>query len=62
MIFEQGRWHENRMNRLRVQRPDVMAGVRQRGLQRLEQIKYAVVERNGKVSVIEREPPPPEES
>ncbi len=50
------------MNRLRVQRPDVMAGVRQRGLQRLEQIKYAVVERNGKVSVIEREPPPPEES
>ena len=46
------------MKRLRVQRPDVMSAVRQRGLQRLEQIKYAVVERDGKVSIIEQDPPP----
>lgn len=58
VIFEHGRWHENRMKRLRVQRPDVMSAVRQRGLQRLEQIKYAVVERDGKVSIIEQDPPP----
>ena len=58
VIFDHGRWHENRMKRLRVQRPDVMSALRQRGLQRLERIQYAVVERGGKVSIIEREPPP----
>lgn len=58
VIYEKGDWHQNRMHRLRIERSDVMAAVRQSGLQRLEQISYAVVERDGKVSVI----PPNEES
>ncbi|MCQ8279435.1 DUF421 domain-containing protein [Acetobacteraceae bacterium KSS8] len=52
VIYENGGWHEKRMRGLRIERSDVMAAIRQSGLQRLEQIAYAVVERDGKVSVI----------
>lgn len=52
VIYEKGQWHDNRMRRMRIERSDVMAAVRQSGLQRLEQIAYAVVERDGKVSVV----------
>jgi uncharacterized membrane protein YcaP (DUF421 family) len=53
VIYERGEWHEDRMSMLRVQRSDVMAAIRSRGLQRLEQVRYAVIERDGKVSIIE---------
>lgn len=52
IVFERGHWHERRMRGLRLQPADVMAAVRQRGLERLEQVRYAVVERDGKVSII----------
>ncbi len=55
VIFEKGNWHLERMHTLRIQKQDVMAAARQRGLQRLEQVRYAVVERDGKVSIIEQE-------
>jgi uncharacterized membrane protein YcaP (DUF421 family) len=53
VVFERGQWHEERMRMLRLQEADVMSAVRQRGLQRLEQVRYAVVERDGKVSIVE---------
>jgi uncharacterized membrane protein YcaP (DUF421 family) len=56
VVFELGQWHEDRMKMLRVQQSDVMSAVRQRGIQRLEQVRYAVVERDGKISVIEGPP------
>ena len=34
---------------------DVMTAVRQKGLMRLEQVRYAIVERDGKVSIIPKE-------
>ena len=43
------------MRMLRVQKSDVMAAARTRGLQRLEQIRYAIVERDGKVSIVEED-------
>ena len=52
VIYEDGHWHEDRMRSLRVLEADVMAAVRQRGLMRLEQIRYAIAERDGKISVI----------
>ena len=55
VIFEQGEWHRDRMNALRILEADVMAAVRQRGLMRLDQVRYAVVERDGKVSIIPQE-------
>jgi uncharacterized membrane protein YcaP (DUF421 family) len=55
IIFERGQWHSHRMRTLRVQKADVMTAARQRGLGRLEQVRYAIVERDGKVSIIEQE-------
>jgi len=55
VIYERGRWHERRMRRLRVEHSDVMAAIRQSGMQRLEQVGYAIVERDGKVSVVRAE-------
>lgn len=52
VIFEDGTWHQDRMRALRVLEADVMAAARQRGLMRLEQVRYAVAERDGKVSII----------
>ena len=52
IVFEKGEWHQPRMRGLRMLESDVMAAVRQKGLMRLEQVRYAVVERDGKVSII----------
>lgn len=52
VIFERGHWHGDRMRGLRMLESDVMTAVRQQGLMRLEQVRYAVVERDGKVSII----------
>ena len=52
VIYERGDWHEDRMRGMRVLESDVMAAVRQKGLMRLEQVRYAVVERDGKVSIV----------
>ena len=52
VVFERGHWYQDRMRDLRMLESDVMAAVRQKGLMRLEQVRYAVVERDGKVSII----------
>ena len=52
VVFEKGEWHQDRMRSLRMLESDVMAAVRQKGLMRLEQVRYAIVERDGKVSII----------
>ena len=58
VIFERGHWHGDRMRGLRMLESDVMAAVRQQGLMRLEQVRYAVVERDGKVSIVPESAPP----
>ena len=55
VLYEDGRWHEHRMRGLRMLESDVMTAVRQKGLMRLEQVRYAIVERDGKVSIIPKE-------
>ena len=55
VVYERGRWHEDRMRSLRLLEQDVMTAVRQRSLMRLEQVRYAVVERDGKISVVEED-------
>ena len=53
VIFENGAWNDARMRRLRIERTDVMAAARARGLRALGQVRYAVVERGGTISIIE---------
>ena len=52
IVYERGEWRQDRMRALRMLESDVMAAVRQKGLMRLEQVRYAIVERDGKVSII----------
>ena len=53
VIVEEGRLLKDRMDKARVDEGDVMNAARQlQGLERLEQIKYAVLERNGGITII----------
>lgn len=53
VIVENGCLIEDRMAKLRIDRDDVLRAAREtQGLERLEQIKYAVVERGGGISII----------
>ena len=56
VIVERGRAIKERMDRVRVDEADILETARQsQGLERLDQIKYAVLERSGKISVIPTE-------
>ena len=54
VLLEKGQWHVQAMKDLQVQDDDVMAIARDRGLKRLDQIDYAILERNGEISIIEK--------
>jgi uncharacterized membrane protein YcaP (DUF421 family) len=56
VVFENGEFNNRRMRHLRLNESDIMAAARQRGLMRLQQIRYAVAERDGKISIVEDQP------
>lgn len=55
VILDDGQWHEDRMHHLRVQAQDVMTAARQQGIESLERVKTAAVERNGAISVFKKD-------
>ena len=53
VLVDQGRPQKELMNRARVDEQDVLASAREKhGLERMEQIKYAILETNGMISII----------
>lgn len=54
VLMRDGQWQVDAMAGLRIEPDDVMAAARARGLTSLDQIKYAVVERTGGISIVER--------
>lgn len=54
VIFER-EFNRRRISRLRLTEQDVMAAARQRGPMRLDQVRYAVAERDGKISIVQDE-------
>jgi uncharacterized membrane protein YcaP (DUF421 family) len=55
VIVENGKLLEERTRQERVDLSDVLAAARERhGLERLDQIKYAVLERSGGISIVPR--------
>ncbi|MBV9760210.1 MAG: DUF421 domain-containing protein [Acidobacteriaceae bacterium] len=52
LLLAKGEWQVETMRRMRLQDDDVMALARDQGLQTLEEIDYAVLERNGEISII----------
>jgi len=55
ILYEKGAFQEERMRRLDIQTEDVMYAARQRGLRELSQVRYAIAERDGKISIIEQD-------
>ena len=56
LILENGRPLEDRMRKAHVSEREILAAARERhGLVRLEQIKYAVLERSGGISIVPRD-------
>ena len=53
VLIENGHVHEDRMTRMKIRLDDVLETARlDEGLERLEQIKHAVLERSGAISII----------
>jgi uncharacterized membrane protein YcaP (DUF421 family) len=55
VLYRNGVWQEEAMQGMRLAPEDVLASARTKGIARLEEIQFAVLERNGGISVIKRE-------
>jgi uncharacterized membrane protein YcaP (DUF421 family) len=55
VLLEKGRWQSETMEKMAIQDNDVMATARDQGIKTLEDIDYAVLERNGEISIIPSE-------
>ena len=53
ILVDEGRLRHDRMRKERVDEADILTAARERhGLERMEQIKYAVLERSGGISIV----------
>jgi uncharacterized membrane protein YcaP (DUF421 family) len=55
VLLKDGEWQGEAMNDMRLGDTDVMASARTKGVRSLDQIKYAVLERNGAISIIKKQ-------
>ena len=56
LLIEDGTVHDDRLKKSRVSLDDILEHARElRGLERVDQIKYAVLERNGGVTIVPKE-------
>lgn len=55
ILYEDGAFQEQRMRRLNIQAEDVMYAARQRGLRELALVRYAIAERDRRISIIVKE-------
>lgn len=58
IVREGGEWQKKRMVHHGLQEEDVLAAARGEGLESEQQIRYAVLERSGEISVIEEDDQP----
>ncbi|MFN2398188.1 MAG: DUF421 domain-containing protein [Gemmatimonadaceae bacterium] len=55
VLIENGELHQDRLDRERVDEEDILSAARElQGLERIEQIKHAVLERSGHITIIPR--------
>ena len=55
VLLQNGEWQMEAMRNAHIQDDDVMASARTKGVRNLSEIKYAVLERNGAISIIKKE-------
>ena len=53
VLLKNGEWQEEVMRGMKLDREDVSAAARTKGLRSTDQVQYAVLERNGGISIIE---------
>src|SRR4051794_21450929 len=54
LLMQNGEWQVSSMKQSHIEDMDVMAAAREKNVRSLDQIKYAVLERNGSISIIKR--------
>jgi uncharacterized membrane protein YcaP (DUF421 family) len=54
VILKDGQWQTETMEKMRIHDDEVMAAARTKGIKTLGEIKYAILERNGALSVIKK--------
>jgi uncharacterized membrane protein YcaP (DUF421 family) len=54
VVLKNGEWQTEVMEKMRLQDVDVMAAARTKGVKTLAEIKYAILERNGAISIVKR--------
>ena len=52
VLLEKGKWRTEAMRGMRIADDDVMAAARDKNIATLEDIEYAILERNGEISII----------
>src|SRR5687768_11953069 len=56
LVIENGKMHKDRMDKERIDESDILVAARhQPGLERLDQIKHAIVESSGGITIIAKE-------
>jgi uncharacterized membrane protein YcaP (DUF421 family) len=52
IVYANGQWDERRLREMRIYKGDVLAEMRQRGISHLDDVKYAIVENHGGISIM----------
>jgi uncharacterized membrane protein YcaP (DUF421 family) len=52
VLLKDGQWQTDTMNQMMLKDDDVMAAARSKGVKTFKEVKYAILERNGGISII----------
>lgn len=55
VLIKKGEWQQEVLKKMRLRREDLEAAARQSDVRRVEDIEYAILERNGRISVFGKE-------
>jgi len=55
LLYQKGAWRDEVMRQMKLAPEDVLAAARTKGLTGLAEIDYAVLERNGQISILSKE-------
>jgi uncharacterized membrane protein YcaP (DUF421 family) len=55
VIYKNGEWQQDAIANTRVNQSEILAAARTNGLESLDQVAYAILERNGAISIIPKE-------
>lgn len=55
IVYANGQWMDESMDMVRVQREDILSSARGEGIADMKEARYAIVERNGSISVVKKQ-------